>query len=309
MKSESVRALARRACRCVESQPEHRASGAQGPVAAGGASVRRARRRGRPGARQEHLDRLLPAHQPVRRGLRGPREQGRLSARARARGADRRRRAGRARCTRTSTDTVDELFLRTRKRSYLGVVRDGRIEIVAFRGRQGVPRMPGLGSEIRDSAHALAMGKVVLVAARARARSRGTWLAGLKSFTPHTITSPQQLTTELERVRRDGLRASIARSSTRTSAASPRRSSTSRALRRRARALDDASRVRQRARRTGGDRDRRRARSRGGGIPASRRLRLRRWARSPGGGVLNCKQMQKTRASCRELRANLGSTK
>jgi hypothetical protein len=38
---------------------------------------------------------------------------------------------------------VEELFLRTRKRSYLGVVRDGRIEIVAFRGRQGVPRMPG----------------------------------------------------------------------------------------------------------------------------------------------------------------------
>jgi DNA-binding IclR family transcriptional regulator len=58
--------------------------------------------------------------------------------------------------------TVDELFLRTRKRSYLGVVRAGRIEIVAFHGRQGVPRMPGLGSEIKDSAHALAMGKVVL---------------------------------------------------------------------------------------------------------------------------------------------------
>ena len=58
--------------------------------------------------------------------------------------------------------TVDDLFLLTRKRSYLGVVRSGKIEIVAFRGRQGVPRMPGLGSEIRDSAHALAMGKVVL---------------------------------------------------------------------------------------------------------------------------------------------------
>ena len=58
--------------------------------------------------------------------------------------------------------TVDQLFLRTRKRSYLGAVRPGRIEIIAFRGRQGVPCMPGLGSEIRDSAHALAMGKVVL---------------------------------------------------------------------------------------------------------------------------------------------------
>ena len=73
--------------------------------------------------------------------------------------------------------TVEQLFLLTRKRSYLGAVRDGRIEIVAFRGRQGVPRMPGLGSEIRDSAHALAMGKVVLAllepAAVARVRGPG----------------------------------------------------------------------------------------------------------------------------------------
>jgi DNA-binding IclR family transcriptional regulator len=99
--------------------------------------------------------------------------------------------------------TVDELFLRTRKRSYLGLVRDGRIEIVAVRGRQGVPRMPGLGAEIRDSAHALAMGKVVLALlgpdAVARYVSRG-----LKSFTPHTITSAESLTAELARVRRDG---------------------------------------------------------------------------------------------------------
>ena len=35
--------------------------------------------------------------------------------------------------------SVDELFLLTRKRSYLGAVKAGRIEIVAFCGRQGVP--------------------------------------------------------------------------------------------------------------------------------------------------------------------------
>src|SRR6201999_2912061 len=60
--------------------------------------------------------------------------------------------------------TVEELFMLTRRRSYLGVVRAGRIEIVAVRGRQGVPRMPGLGAEIEvhSGAHALAMGKVVL---------------------------------------------------------------------------------------------------------------------------------------------------
>jgi DNA-binding IclR family transcriptional regulator len=99
--------------------------------------------------------------------------------------------------------TVDELFLRTRKRSYLGVVRAGRIEITTFRGRQGVPRIPGLSNEIRDNAHALAMGKVVL--ALLDSGGLATYVArGLKSFTPHTITSPSELSAELERVRDDG---------------------------------------------------------------------------------------------------------
>jgi len=99
--------------------------------------------------------------------------------------------------------TVDQLFLRTRKRSYLGVVRAGRIEIVAFHGRQGVPRMPGLGSEIKDSAHALAMGKVVLSLLTAQGLSRYIQ-RGLKAFTPQTITSPQALTDELQDVRHAG---------------------------------------------------------------------------------------------------------
>jgi acetyl-CoA synthetase len=98
---------------------------------------------------------------------------------------------------------VDELFLLTRKRSYLGVVKSGRIEIVAFCGRQGVPRMPGLGSEIRDSAHALAMGKVVLSLLSANAVSRYV-ARGLTAFTPHTIVSPAQLAAELKQVRRQG---------------------------------------------------------------------------------------------------------
>ncbi len=99
--------------------------------------------------------------------------------------------------------TVDQLFLRTRKRSYLGVVKAGRIEITAFRGRQGVPRMPGLGSEIRDSAHALAMGKVVLSLLEPSGLARYV-ARGLKSFTPHTITNASQLKAELEAVRRNG---------------------------------------------------------------------------------------------------------
>jgi acetyl-CoA synthetase len=99
--------------------------------------------------------------------------------------------------------TVDDLFLLTRKRSYLGVVHSGKIEIVAFRGRQGVPRMPGLGSEIRDSAHALAMGKVVLSLLDpvylARYMDRG-----LRRFTRYTITDPAALARDLDRVRERG---------------------------------------------------------------------------------------------------------
>ena len=63
--------------------------------------------------------------------------------------------------------------------------------------------MPGLGSEIRDSAHALAMGKVALSLLGARTVTR--YIArGLRSFTPHTITSPNVLVGELEHARRDG---------------------------------------------------------------------------------------------------------
>ena len=99
--------------------------------------------------------------------------------------------------------TVDQLFLRTRKRSYLGAVRPGRIEIIAFAGRQGVPRMPGLGSEIRDSAHALAMGKVVLSLLGPSGLARYV-ARGLKSFTPHTVTTASALEAELVQVRENG---------------------------------------------------------------------------------------------------------
>ena len=99
--------------------------------------------------------------------------------------------------------TVDELHRRTRKRSYLGIVRPGRIEIVAFRGRQGVPRMPGLGSEIRDNAHALAMGKVVL--SMLGPRGRAHYIArGLHRYTEHTITTGDALEAELAQVRQLG---------------------------------------------------------------------------------------------------------
>jgi DNA-binding IclR family transcriptional regulator len=99
--------------------------------------------------------------------------------------------------------TVDHLHRRTRKRSYLGIVRPGRIEIVAFRGRQGVPKMPGLGSEIRDNAHALAMGKVVL--SMLGPRGLAHYISrGLNAYTPLTITTGDALRVELETVRERG---------------------------------------------------------------------------------------------------------
>jgi len=101
--------------------------------------------------------------------------------------------------------TVEELFILTRRRSYLGIVRAGRIEIVAVRGRQGVPRMPGLGAEIEihGGAHALAMGKVVL-AELDRDGLRRYLAGGLRAYTEHTITAPGRLLAELELARRDG---------------------------------------------------------------------------------------------------------
>ncbi len=179
--------------------------------------------------------------------------------------------------------TVDDLFLLTRKRSYLGVVRSGKIEIVAFRGRQGVPRMPGLGSEIRDSAHALAMGKVVLSLLGPEAVA--LYVArGLKRFTPHTITSAAALTAELDRARSDGF--AVDREEFDENfccVAAP--------------ILDEHGRVRRCARAVD-----ERPHLRPGARPA------RDGPSSTWRAARTCKQMRKTRASCRNQRANLGSS-
>ena len=57
---------------------------------------------------------------------------------------------------------VEDLLARTHKRAYAAIVRGGVLRIVAERGLQGMPRLPGMSPEIRDNAHALALGKVVL---------------------------------------------------------------------------------------------------------------------------------------------------
>jgi acetyl-CoA synthetase len=100
-------------------------------------------------------------------------------------------------------DAVDDLFLRTHKRCYLGVVRGGVIEITVVRGRQGIACMPGLGTQISANAHALAMGKVVLARLGADALSR-YFARGLPAYTEHTITDPRELARELNAVRAQG---------------------------------------------------------------------------------------------------------
>ena len=99
---------------------------------------------------------------------------------------------------------VSDLLARTHKRSYLAVVRGGALEIVAERGLQGMPKLPGMSPLIRENAHALALGKVVLALSPPEAVER--YVAnGLRPFTPSTITTRDELDTELREIRRTGI--------------------------------------------------------------------------------------------------------
>jgi DNA-binding IclR family transcriptional regulator len=99
---------------------------------------------------------------------------------------------------------VEDLLARTHKRAYAAVVRGGVLRIVIERGLQGMPKLPGMSPEIRDNAHALALGKVVLALSPAEAVDRYVAL-GLRYFTPNTITSPEELRAELRTIRRTGV--------------------------------------------------------------------------------------------------------
>jgi DNA-binding IclR family transcriptional regulator len=99
---------------------------------------------------------------------------------------------------------VGDLLERTHKRSYLGVVRGGELHMVLERGLQGMPKLPGLEPHIRDNAHALALGKIVLALARPEVVARYVASPGLRRFTAHTITDPAALGDELAAVRRRG---------------------------------------------------------------------------------------------------------
>jgi DNA-binding IclR family transcriptional regulator len=99
---------------------------------------------------------------------------------------------------------VEDVLVRTHKRAYAAVVHDGALRVVIERGLQGMPRLPGLSPEIRDNAHALALGKVVLALSPSKAVDRYIAL-GLRPFTPNTITTPDELRAELRAIRRTGV--------------------------------------------------------------------------------------------------------
>ena len=121
---------------------------------------------------------------------------------------------------------VDDLLARTHKRAYLAVLRGNQLRVVLERGLQGMPKLPGMNPEISDNAHALALGKIVLARAPADALERYL-SAGLKRFTPDTITDPGRAAhRSAARAPRPASRP-IARRSPPTSAALPRRCWTS----------------------------------------------------------------------------------
>src|SRR3954447_26049937 len=99
---------------------------------------------------------------------------------------------------------VDDLLARTHKRAYLAVLRENQLRVVLERGLQGMPKLPEMDPEIAENAHALALGKVVLALGPREAVERYA-LAGLKRFTPTTITDPQELLDELRTIRLTGV--------------------------------------------------------------------------------------------------------
>ena len=95
---------------------------------------------------------------------------------------------------------LDELFERSHKRVYLAAAHSGQVVIPLARGRQGMPRMPGLGTRIGSNAHALALGKVALSLLDEPALDRYIG-RGLRPFTRHTIVAPDQLRAQLQDIR------------------------------------------------------------------------------------------------------------
>lgn len=105
------------------------------------------------------------------------------------------------------TDALEELYLRTRERAYLGVLtREGKLRL-SSRGRQGLPKPPGLDGDLATGFHALAIGKAVMAYMDVEAQNRH--IQHLEARTPLTITDPLTLEEELAKVRQMGFAVSL----------------------------------------------------------------------------------------------------
>lgn len=99
---------------------------------------------------------------------------------------------------------LDYLNRATGCRAYLVLYTGQAVMVERVRGHQGQPGLR-LGREIREEAHALAVGKVLLAHLPEGVLHTYAHLVGLKGFTPNTITSVERLRAELDRIRRTGL--------------------------------------------------------------------------------------------------------
>jgi len=94
-----------------------------------------------------------------------------------------------------------ELYARTGERSYLAFFDQDRLVVADSIGRQGLPRIPGLGPTVRAEAHCLAVGKVVLAELGLSEWTRRVGLDTLPRFTPASIVDPDALEEELQTAR------------------------------------------------------------------------------------------------------------
>ncbi|MCS7059184.1 MAG: AMP-binding protein [Meiothermus sp.] len=105
------------------------------------------------------------------------------------------------------SDALEELYLRTRERTYLALLdREGRLRL-STRGRQGLPKLSGVEGVIAEGFHALALGKAVL--AFLEPEVQAGHLQNLRAYTPLTLTDPLTLEEELSKVRRMGFAVEI----------------------------------------------------------------------------------------------------
>lgn len=99
---------------------------------------------------------------------------------------------------------VEELYARTNERTYLATAEERHVIIHESRGRQGLPKVPGLSPHIGGEAHALAVGKTILANVDDDGLGRYWDAYGLEKFTPRTIVDKRRLDRELADVRARG---------------------------------------------------------------------------------------------------------